>query len=106
MRVGRIILLFNIMLKSKSGDADLFSTNMNNINEIIPAAEKPVIVIVELLSTELLLLLIVVPISKYVITSRNDIIATASVMAPFTSRRVLLVTDLLLFDIVLSLSID
>ena len=36
---------------------------MNNTIEIIPAAEKLVIVIVELLPTELLLLL-VVPISK------------------------------------------
>ena len=63
MRVGKSILLFNIRLKSKSGDAHLFSTNMNNNNEIIPAAEKPVIVIVELLPTELLLLLLV-PISK------------------------------------------
>ena len=55
MRVGRSILLFNIRLKSKSGDIDLFSTNMNNTNEIIPAAKKLVIVIVELLPTELLL---------------------------------------------------
>ena len=55
MRVGRSILLFNIRLKSKSGDVDLFSTNMNNTNEIIPAARKLAIVIVELLPTELLL---------------------------------------------------
>ena len=58
MRVGRSILLFNIRLKSKSGDVDLFSTNMNNTNEIIPAARKLVIVIVELLPTELLLVLL------------------------------------------------
>ena len=62
MRVGRSILLFNIRPKSKSGDADLFSINMNSTNEIIPAAKKLAIVIVELLPTELLLLLL--PISK------------------------------------------
>ena len=56
--MGRNILLFNIRLKSKSGDVDLFSINMNNTIEIIPAAEKLVIVIVELLPTELLLLLV------------------------------------------------
>ena len=55
--MGRSILLFNIRLKSKSGDADLFSINMNSTNEIIPAAKKLAIVIVELLPTELLLLL-------------------------------------------------
>src|SRR5919112_4519608 len=79
---------------------------MKNANDIIPAARKLAICIVEVLAAELLLLLLLLlpplPISKYVTRSRNDVIVTASVIAPFTSTVGLLVADLPLFDIVVS----
>ena len=46
---------------------------------------------------ELLILLPLLPVSKYVSTSRSDVIATASVIAPFISIFVLLVADFRLF---------
>lgn len=62
MRLARSILLFKSRPKSNSGDADLFSMNIKNVNEIIPAIRKVAIDIVELLPVELLLA--PVPISK------------------------------------------
>src|SRR5919106_5447060 len=90
MMLARSILLFNIIPKSINGDADLFSTNMNSANEIIPITIKLAVSTVELLSKELLLLL-PLPVSRYVSTSRNDVTATASVIAPFISIFLLLV---------------
>ena len=106
MILARSILLFNIRPKSTNGDADLFSINMKSANEIIPRTTKLAASIVELLSMELLILLPPLPVSKYVSTSRSDVIATASVIAPFISIFVLLVADFRLFVSVVFLFID
>ena len=97
MILARSILLFSIRRKSTNGDADLFSINMKSANEIIPRTTKLAASIVELLSMELSILLPPLPVSKYVSTSRSDVIATASVIAPFISTCVLLVANLRLF---------
>jgi hypothetical protein len=73
--------LCNSSLKSINGFVDRFSINMNNASETIATAMK--LTVVEPAAGELLALLL--PVSKYVSTSRNELIVIAKVIAPFMS---------------------
>jgi hypothetical protein len=87
--------LCNSSLKSISGFADRLSISMNNSSDTV--VTKPEICIVDPLTTEeLFALLLLFPVSKYVSTSRNEVIVIAKVIAPFMSMVLLLPYFLLL----------
>jgi hypothetical protein len=89
--------LCNSSLKSISGFADRLSISMNNSSDTTLVVTKPEICIVDPLTTEeLFALLLLLPVSKYVSTSRNEVIVIAKVIAPFMSMVLLLPYFLLL----------